>query len=386
MADIEDVIRQSIAGISDEGGEGESSGDEGGGSDEHTDDNVEGEVPAAEASDEKAADAQSGAGGTGEDDTTGTGKKATADEPAEAESLLTTEDKSLLSDLRDLGIKIKDINVNNRMPYKRHLRVLVNEAKRLRDRIGGEHTKELTAREERAAKAEARAKEADEIDRLAEQDPDWYVALLAALHPEKYGKFVQRLSAAADDATRVTKEDPDPEPGPDVKYEDGTLGYSPEQFNKVRAWDRRQVAKQVTTDIRKEYDSRLSPIENKTKAEIDFEQRRVARAERTQQAVAGVFRRWGKDRVESHQKEIFAWLDKNPKSPLEDAVAAVLLPMLESDRAKVRSEVMKELDGRPAAASKKSSGTGGGGGGTGGGSGDPITDAIKRSIAAAGLK
>src|SRR6267378_200845 len=160
--DLEDIIKGSIAEISeDSGGDnndevvdtGEADGTDTSGGNGADDDAATGETVEGDKADESAAEK--------------TEETADEDAAAAAEDLLSAEDKTLLSDLKELGIKIKDINVNNRMPYKRHLRVLVNEAKRVRERIGGEHTKVLTERDQKVAAAEARAKEAADLEALA---------------------------------------------------------------------------------------------------------------------------------------------------------------------------------------------------------------------------
>lgn len=365
MAEIADIIKGSIAEISEDAEETDGSAE----NETEVPAETESETPETVVDDEKSADKAEKPAADAE---------VPADE-TKAEALLNEEDKTLLQDLRDLGIKVKDINVNNRMPYKRHLRVLINEGKRLRDRLTGEHTKALTEREQRAVAAEAASKEAKDLEALALSDPDRYIGVLAAMHPEKFGKFINR-QPQQETATPAGKEDP--RPGPDLKYEDGSFGYSPERFEAVLDWKGRQVANQVTETLKKEYDGRLRPIENKSKAQQDFETRQQQRAERITADVTAVYRQWGKERVEAHQKDIFAYLDthKAERPTLADAVAAVLIPKMDSDRAKVRADLLKEQNERPAAARKTTKTDGAGGEESP--SGDPVRDAIVRSVAA----
>ena len=374
MADLEDVIRTSIADISEESSGG--SDDEGGSAD---DGGADSEVSTTD----ETGEGESGAGTETTTDTTTEsseteGKSAKASEETTADDLLNDEDKSLLADLKTFGIKVKNINANNRMPYKRHLRTLVNAVRGHQERLTGEHTKALSEREERLSKAEARIKEIDEIDRIAEADPDKYIGILATLHPEKYGKFINRQQTVEKPIASRS----DPMPQPDLKYEDGSLGYSPERFQQVLTWNRQEAKREAEESLRKEYDARLAPIEQRSKNETEVAKAQAARAQRVTQAVTEVYDQWGKERVESHQKEIFEYLDKNPKASLGKAVSAILLPKLESDRAKIRADLLKEQNERPAAAKKTTAAAGKVT--DEGGSGDRVLDAIQRSIA--GLK
>ena len=372
MADLEDVIRTSIADISEEStgstddeGVDDTGGDDG--NDTSTGSDNSSATPTTDA--EENAGTELSSGDTQED--------KQIDETT-ADDLLSDEDKSLLADLKTFGIKVKNINANNRMPYKRHLRTLVNAVRGHQERLTGEHTKALSEREERLSKAEARIKEIDEIDRIAETDPDKYIGILATLHPEKYGKFINRQQTVEKPIASRS----DPMPQPDLKYEDGSLGYSPERFQQVLTWNRQEAKREAEESLRKEYDARLAPIEQRSKNETEVAKAQAARAQRVTQAVTEVYDQWGKERVESHQKEIFEYLDKNPKASLGKAVSAILLPKLESDRAKIRADLLKEQNERPAAAKKTTAAAGKVT--DEGGSGDRVLDAIQRSIA--GLK
>lgn len=299
---------------------------------------------------------------------------------------LSDEDKLLLEDLQGFGLKIKSIQNNSRMPYRRHLSTMAREMKGYRERLTGEHTKALTERESKIAAHEARIKELETLEKMAETDPDRYIGLLAILHPDKYGKFVNRQAE-----TRETKQSESPiarlgpRPGADQRYDDGTVGYSPEQHEKLLDWVAAKAKLEAAEESKRELEERLKPFEADRKTR-EQEQKVQKDFNETVKTVRGQIargeKRWGKEVVEKHQEEIQQFLKDNKDASIEDGIDAVCLKHMRADRDAMRGDLLKELEEKPVVARKaptsstkvvEDAGA------------DPVDAAIRRSLAQAGL-
>jgi hypothetical protein len=203
----------------------------------------------------------------------------------------------------------------------------------------------------RLTAAEARAAEMDRADKLIESDPDRYISILAVLHPEKYGKYVGK-GAAAPAAKPVVDEDP--MPSTDTEFADGSKGYSPERFQEVLAWNRRQGARDAQAEMDKAYGpikESFAKQEEKRKAQEAVDQQLPAVRSRVERAS----KRWGKlfddDYKLDTKSEVLAYLDSHPGESFEEACAGVFLPKMVADQNKVRAGFADELNSRSAAAS-----------------------------------
>ncbi len=263
------------------------------------------------------------------------------------------EPDDLTKELEAAGIKALTGQRENRIPYSRVKKIIENSRKTLAET----HEKALKEREERLTKAEERSKHMDAVDRLINEDADKYMSLLAQVNP-KYARFIQQGVVPP---VAPKEEYQEPAPGPDATFADGTKGYSAEGLEKLRAWDRQQAIKEAT----KLFNARLEPIEKDRQAREQRErQQRDADDYRAKQIpvvknqIAVAQKTWGKlfeddyNRQHEDKSEILHFLRANPTVPFDAAVAQVLLPKLQANRDTMRSDLLKEINGRPAAAVK----------------------------------
>lgn len=167
-------------------------------------------------------------------------------------------------------------------------------------------------------------------------------------------------------------------PQPDVPLEGGGYTYSVEGLEKLLEWQRNQVLEQVD----KRYEERFGPIEKDFVATTKWNQA----LDRTRATLQNARDNW--PGFKEHEKAIgdFLRAPGNEKKNLEDAYRAVAVKAIwdqkRADRDAVRAEVLKELNGKPAAASAtprpavRTAPVG-----------DPrnLEDVINRSLAAAGV-
>lgn len=266
-------------------------------------------------------------------------------QPPPADPARSAEDLALDAELAELGLSApKPGQRDNRIPYSRLRKIVANAKTKWSDKLKGEHTAELATRETKIQEYEARAKEFAAAERLIETDPDRYISLLGQIYPDKYKGFTkaEKLAAAKAEVAQ--------EPLPDVKYEDGTLGYSPEQFQKLREYDRKEASRMAMEEASKQFNERFGPIER----EYQASQKNNEDVQRVRGHIGKLRDQWGADLIDNPevQKEIVAHLDANPKATLVEATRVVAMGRISADRTKMRAELIKELQGAPRAAAK----------------------------------
>lgn len=244
-------------------------------------------------------------------------------------------------ELEGLGLKAaKEGEKENRIPYSR-VKKIVAKALKTREEAQkltlAEHTTKLT-------KAEARAAQLDNLERMADSDPDKYVQLLAAANPA-YKKYVQQVGVEAAAAALAPKADP--MPPPDTKYADGSEGYSQQGLQALLSWHSKQVEQNTTTRIQSEYDKRFGPIEKDYQTQKMMQERipvinaQISRAKTT----------WGEALFTANEPLILKALADNPNDSFAEVVATVLAPKMQANRDTMRADLLKEINTRPAAAS-----------------------------------
>lgn len=270
----------------------------------------------------------------------------------------------LEKELEALGLGKKELKPGereNRLPYSRTRKIVGNAIKRTTEKFQGQVT-ELTTKHDAVTKENQVYKNAD---RIIFEEPDRYIGMLAALHPDKYGKYVEQArKPAVEKVADAPVVDPkDPEPTPDHTFEDGSKGFTPEGFQKLREWDRRQATREANAANKKLLDERLGPIE----AERQQAEQRAAQAPRIKAQVASATETWGKAFTDDYDKgeksEILAAMrandgrDGKPFMSFDACVAKVLTPKLRADRDTMRTEIHKELQAAPAKVVKAPAGT-----------------------------
>lgn len=332
-AELDSIISSAMAGIDggSDGGDTGDTGDSGGSGDGDTGADAV-DLPATDAAD---AGADAGAEDLGVD-VSGQPVVPVADGGRSAEDL------AFDAELAELGLAApKPGQKDNRIPYSRIRKIVANAKTKWSDKLKGEHTTELTAREQKIKDFEDREAR---LDALVESNPDEYISLLGRMYPDKYKGFTRAKVAAAKAAEKVQ------EPQPDVKYDDGSLGYSPEQFAKLREYDRKESARLAREESSKEFNERFGPIEREYRAT----QQNHQDVARVRGHIGKLREQWGADVIDNPdvQKAIIAHMDANPKATLVEAARTVALGRIRADRTTMRAELLKELKGAPRAADR----------------------------------
>ncbi len=260
------------------------------------------------------------------------------------------DDPELTKLMEEYGIKrpTKE-QKDNRIPYSRQRKIIGKMVKG----IHAKHQADIAAKDKTAADVAARIRDFEAADNLSKTDPDRYIATLAVLYPDKYQRFTKAEAKA--EIKEVVAASKEPIPGPDLKYSDGTVGYSPEQLDKRDEW----LVNKAKADTIAALEGRLAPIEKERQAR-DFQ------AE-TAPKIATLLNRmkdlWGDMFVEEYKKDKDSEILKvmtAEKISLEAACTKVLLPRklaaAQSDKEKLRAEILDEMEKkgakRAAAASK----------------------------------
>jgi hypothetical protein len=196
-----------------------------------------------------------------------------------------------------------------------------------------------------------------------------------------------------------------PRPETDIVFEDKTRGYSPEQHDKLLSWVANTAAAKAVEDTEKRMLGRLKPIEDqfRTAQSMQEELPRIRKQMDEARKLYGSLFDDDYKLANEGKSEILAlmqqnkaarqpYLDKqmNPPVPyltFEQACAHVLVPKLSSkgqaDRDSMRTELLDEINKRPAAAAR----TGATASSAAADSGPKTTeDIIRESIRRAGLK
>jgi hypothetical protein len=338
-ADIDAVIAASIADI-DGGSDGGDTNDTG---DAGTDDT--GDVPTAGSAD-TGADASA-------DDSTDEADPASGLTPDPVVDTRTADDIALDTELAELGLAApKPGQRDNRIPYSRIRKIVANAKTKWSEKLTGEHKAALTERDTKVQEFDTRDKN---IEQFISNDPEGYINLLANLYPQHYKKFVGGGEPKEDPA--VARAKADPEPQVDIKYDDGSYGYSPEQFAKVREWDRREAARVAKEQTTKEFNERFGPIEKEYKAT----QQTHEDTQRVRGHIGKLREQWGPEVIDDPkvQADIVAYMDANPKVTLVAAAREIVngrrateLLKLRADRNTMRADLIKELKGAPRAAAR----------------------------------
>lgn len=295
-------------------------------------------------------------------------------ESAAAVPAVTTDDEELKKELEAAGIKPPVAGQReNRLPWTRVQKILENTRKKLKD----SHAAATKTFEEKFAVADAKGKQMDLVDNLIATDPDRYIKELARIHPDKYGKYLtagaaQQSAAAAATTVAATTAVGD-KPAPDAKFPDGSIGYSPDQHEKLMAWHEAKAEERAVTRVTKDLETRFGPMEKQFKAQQVHNQNRPI----VQAQMDAAKKVWGRLFVEG-QTEIAAAMKATPGLSLDAACAQVLVPKTAAQRDAMRAEIIKEIKARPAAAARTVPGS------TTAAvvaDGDPIEAAIRKAIA-----
>ena len=234
----------------------------------------------------------------------------------------------------------------NRIPYKNVRRITENAEKRAAERV----QKTLSEHQGKIQTYEGELHSYRQSDDLARRDPDRFMELLGLVNPAFKAYRKGGESAAATTAVQpepVSKLGPRPEP--DAKFPDGSLGYSPEQHEKLMDWVEARAEERAYTRAQKEFDTRFGPIEKDWKTAQQVSQL----APRIENQMANMSRMWGKlfdeEVKRGNSSDILKYMNQYGTT-LEFATSAVLLPRINRSQDEMRTSLLAEINERPAAA------------------------------------
>jgi len=256
----------------------------------------------------------------------------------------------------------------NRLPYSRMVKIFRNAQKKWVTA----HQTELKERDTKLTASQERLQNMEAVDKLIANDPDRYLRMLAAIHPDKYSRFLDGSKPTEVKSAPPVVES-SPPPAPDAEFPDGSKGYSPEGLQKLLAWQAQQVETRTLARADETFTRRFGPIEQRWKNEQVIEERRPM----VQAMIARNKKVWG-EHFKDGDPEILKFMNDHPEVPFDAAVSQVLVPRIQAERNTMRADILKEINTKPKAAAKSAPTVGGGGGVTGPRS---LEDIVRESIA-----
>ncbi len=217
---------------------------------------------------------------------------------------------------------------------------------KIREELLEANKAELGKLTDKLTPAEARSKEFDQLNWLADNHPEQFAVAVAKLSPGFQKYLESKVAAQAASAPAVTEAN-DPMPQPDGQYPDGTPGYTLKGMEARDAWLERRAVAKATVQMRAELEKQVGPIVKEREARKQQE----AQIPIVQQKLATAKEVWG-DLFDKHSDEILKALKDDKVTPFEHVVARVLVPKLKADRNTMREELRVEINARPAAAAR----------------------------------
>lgn len=274
---------------------------------------------------------------------------------AAAAKALNQDEYDLLCD--ELGFRApKPGQRENKIPVSRVRARVKTAIKKYAEKFGLERN-ELTGKVS-AADAELQTfRRVDQAIAAGAVDPAAarrYIEMLAAVHPA-YKVFLGGSEGGVTAAAvPQALKDLGPKPGPDLKYDDGTVGFSPEQLEKRDEWLAASAEIRGYERSKKEFETRFGPMESEHRQRLTAQQE----APKVLARISAIREQWGEpflaqERMETAQKgssDIAKYQAAHPGVPFEQVVAAVLLPKLRADRTTMRADIIRELNGKKKAA------------------------------------
>ena len=221
------------------------------------------------------------------------------------------------------------------IPFQKHEKILANERTKHKSEIDALNTRLQSVAWAESAEAQARVQAMG----AAETHPELFAK--AILGDERLGPIFRRLVAgdAAAPAAAAPAVGTD-RPKPNVQDKDGNLGYDEAGLAALLDWTALQATQQALKAYEEKWGKQLDPLlQDRKKAEAWKSD--VAQADKVIKAAQS---KW--HGFKEAQAEIKAYLEANVTASLEDAYQAVVVTRLRTDRAKIRDEVLAEMNGK----------------------------------------
>jgi hypothetical protein len=250
------------------------------------------------------------------------------------------------------------------VPLDRHEAAL--ESARSEARAERDHALQQLRQEHDQQLAEARTKL--QLLDIADKEPERFLAALKQADP-RYAELLARAQAQAEHHNGNGTAGP--RPGPDRRFDDGSLGYSDERLDALMEWNAKRAEERAEQRILE----RFKPIEDAHLADQQIRQS----IGRVRVQVETAVRDW--PGFAENQVEIAAALGTNRTWQLADAYRHVVLGKAHKDTAlreqEIRAKVIAEMNAKP----KRVTGTSPSGSAPPAASSDDLESIIKASIA-----
>jgi len=201
-----------------------------------------------------------------------------------------------------------------------------------------QHEQEIKQLREQTDQQLNEARQQLQLLKIAEDDPDRFLAALAQADP----RYAQRLAARSGNghgaipptgpSTPPGGGPPSAMPGPDAQLPDGSVGYSPEGLKSLLDWHAAQVTQQM--------ESRYKPVldEHEMRAAVTAAEGRV------RSKVTAALEWPG---FAEAQADIAKALRADRTLDLHGAYMRVVVPKLQANRDAMRQELLAEIQGKP---------------------------------------
>lgn len=253
---------------------------------------------------------------------------------------------------------------NNRIPYERVKKIIQKNEKEVAAKVAKEYeTKfqpQLQEAQTKLQTYEQHLQRVAQFEQIMENDPRTFLQMLSGL--PAYKEFFDHIAQLAQGQGGQTAQPQqpqinpsDPMPEPDQAFEDGSKGYSMEGLRKLLDWQARQVEARAIQQAEQRISQRYAPLEE------SFQRQQVHAqvSSQVEQQIAEA-RNW--ERFNELEPAITKILQTDPRISLERAYMKAYQQAVAQDRErltadhnKVRSQVLAEIQKRPASSAAPTS-------------------------------
>lgn len=224
-------------------------------------------------------------------------------------------------------------NKYNRLPYSRVKSIVENAKKKAAEEHAAALAEHQTKLKEYETASQTWQREQNELRQMA-ANPEQFLRALAVANPA-YAEIIERAFAKQEQRQQPQQQHIEP----DVVLPDGSFGYSAAAAERVYEQRMKAAEQQMLEKLSK----RFEPIESEFRARKAYEEMipRV-RQQLTEASKWPLF--------SENQDAIRTAMEGDRSLSLEAAYRAVVLPKLQSDRDKMRQEILAEINGKAKAA------------------------------------
>jgi hypothetical protein len=238
----------------------------------------------------------------------------------------------------------------NRIPYSRVKKIVEKGEKeavaKTTKEVEAKYVPQLEQAQTKIKEYETQLTQAAQFREVLTTDAPRTLQYLASLpaYKEFFENVANLIQAQKGQPQAPTAPDPaDEMPQPDQKQSDGTMLYSMEGLAKLRAWEKAQIQKELTTT----YDKRFEELQNRYKPIEEQWQAERYRQEVMPQVQKQIdeARTW--PLFKENEAEIVQVLSADQKISLERAYQQVVWPKIIQNQDQIRASVMEEMKKKP---------------------------------------